>query len=736
MGWSRFWLNQASRAAARRRRRYEIEPPLAIRKAIEPEAEPVGFLDSIRLILYVFFGTVKGFLTLTWRFLTDLDTPGRKAEIDALARELSGRVSGASTVASSPFERRLYSRDLARVPRLIETLLFRTAPLIAVHAGSERDVISILRFAAERRIPVYPRGVSSSAFGGTVPTRNGLSLDLSPMSEILEIDRRNLTARVQPGVRWADLGSELEALGLSTATAPSSRFSTVAGWVATGGLGIESFKYGHIRESVVSARVVLPSGEPVELLPRDEHFECLFGTEGQFGIITELVLRVRPQAVISIAHLFYFDDAPGALGFLDRVIRKKQRPSHLAFYDRARLAEENALLKDRLGSPQPIFDEREAVLVHFDDKESEEDFFRSDGMNGSICRADGAAASYLWSERYFSLKAQRLGPNLLAGEVLLSRAEIPRFIRRARRLARRFGAELGIEAILAGADRCTVIASFPCDSRKALSYLMNLLLAQLLVRQGTRLGGSPYGIGTWNTPFIRKRYPAQALRGMQRLKKKIDPLNILNPGKFFRLRARFFNIPGPVFHPLIYGASLGVLNALSPLLGPAARLVRPERDPSWSPPAPEAGKGAALLSEASLRCTFCGACVSVCPAYILTRDELVTGRAKLRLAEAVASRQEISGAEAARAFQCLRCSLCEEVCQTRLPLVDCYVALESELEGRFGRPADTVARFVGAVDEHREWIERTFGLSLADWSPDNRAARLSGAPQPAAGGKP
>jgi len=68
MGWSSFWLNQASRAAARRRRRYEIEPPLAIRKAIEPEAPHAGFLDSIRLILYVLFGTLKGFFILTWRF--------------------------------------------------------------------------------------------------------------------------------------------------------------------------------------------------------------------------------------------------------------------------------------------------------------------------------------------------------------------------------------------------------------------------------------------------------------------------------------------------------------------------------------------------------------------------------------------------------------------------------------------------------------------------------------------
>ena len=206
-----------------------------------------------------------------------------------------------------------------------------------------------------------------------------------------------------------------------------------------------------------------------------------------------------------------------ALDFLDRLIREKRQPSHVVFYDRARLAEENPLLRDRLGSGEPIFEEREAVLVHFDDEESERNFLKAIESTGSPLRSDRAAASYIWSERYFALKAQRLGPNLLAGEVLLSRTALPRFIRRARRLAGGFGADLGIEAILAGANQCTVIASFPCDSRKPVSYLMNLLLAQLLVRLGTRLGGCPYGIGTWNAPFIRRRYSGQALRDMQRI---------------------------------------------------------------------------------------------------------------------------------------------------------------------------------------------------------------------------
>jgi len=734
MGWSHFWLERASRAADRRRRRYEVEPPSAIKKSIYVRDAPIGFPDSIRLFVYLLLGTLKGLSTLTWRFLTDRDTPGRRREIDALAREMEERLSAASTLAIGYFERRLYSRDLARVPKILEKLLFRTTPLVVVHVGNERDVISIMRFAQERGIPVYPRGASSSAFGGTIPTQNGLVLDLSLMSEILDVDPAHLTVRLQPSVRWADLAQALDAFGLSSLTTPSSRFSTVAGWISTGGLGIESFKYGHVRRAVLSARLILPGGRAVEWRSQDERFQYLFGTEGQIGIITDLVIRVRPKSNYSGSQLFYFKDERAAIGFVDQVIKLGGQPSHIVFYDRAWLAEENRLFRDRRGLAEAIVEEREAVLIHFDDAESEKTFLGAIRSSNSYRLSSSPAADYLWSERYFPLKAQRLGPNLLASEVLLDRQALPKFIPRARRLAKRFGLDLGLEVIFVDGAQCLAISSFRCNSRKFASYMSSLLLVQMLVHLGTTLGGFPYGIGIWNTPFLRKRFPAQARLDLKRLKKQIDPNWILNPRKYFKLRARFFNILGWAFNPQAYSAGLAGLRLLSPIIGLPAKLMKPEPEESWTPPGPEDGKTGALLSQAALRCAFCGACVSVCPAYLLTGDELVTGRAKLRLAEAMQSRSEISPAEAARAFLCLRCGLCEEVCQTRLPLVECYSSLEARLEKRFGRPIETIGRFVESVDKSREWIERTFGLSVADWSPGKRTEKSSRANQAAAGG--
>ncbi len=126
-------------------------------------------------------------------------------------------------------------------------------------------------------------------------------------------------------------------------------------------------------------------------------------------------------------------------------------------------------------------------------------------------------------------------------------------------------------------------------------------------------------------------------------------------------------------------------------------------------------------------CIECLACVSVCPAYQLTGEELVTGRAKLRMAESLAARELVAPREALRHFQCLRCGLCEEVCQTRLPLRDCYLVLEGWVARQHGHPAELIRDFLGRVDESQEWTSRAFGLDQPEWSPAPRAASREGA---------
>jgi len=664
---------------------------------------------------------------LIWEHLTDRDTPERKKYISMLAQDLASHVGTSCRVLSYYFQRTHYSRDLARVPSLVEKALFRTTPFLVVQPNNERDIAQILSFCKSRRLAVYPRGTASFAFGGAVPTMGGIVMDLSPMMAILEVNPEGLSIRVQPGARWADLAAELEPYGLIPVTTPTSRFSTVGGWVATGGMGLESYGYGHLSESVLGIRLARTDGTIETLAAQSESIEDLFGTEGQFGIMTEITLRVRPRPQYSGAYLLAFDNPEQALGWVAKLDNNPVRPSHVVFFDAQYMKEENTLFSEQTGKPEPIVPEREAVLLHFDNPESEHKFLStSHGIEDQV-QKHKLAARYLWFDRYFPLKAQRLSPGLLGTEVVIPGSKTPRYIRKVRRLTRRFNIKPTTEVIVCRSETKSshlVILSFKCDYSRKFHYVLCLLLIQLLVRLAVRFKGHPYGVGIWNTPFVGSKYTKNRLAELARKKHVIDPEGILNPHKFFKVNGRFLGITALFLQPLPFRTILAISHFFSPVLGLAARLLGPKPSDGWDVPAGETRQGKSLLHQSSERCTSCGSCVSVCPAYHITKDELVTGRAKLRMAEAMMNGGELEQIEAYSSFRCLHCGLCEEVCQTRLPLRDCYLVLEDWIAQRFGAPDETVQEFVEKLDRNRDYIQNVFGLDLPEWAPGDKFARV------------
>jgi ferredoxin len=105
------------------------------------------------------------------------------------------------------------------------------------------------------------------------------------------------------------------------------------------------------------------------------------------------------------------------------------------------------------------------------------------------------------------------------------------------------------------------------------------------------------------------------------------------------------------------------------------------------------------------------------------------------MAEAMMNGVKLELPEAYAPFQCLHCGLCEEVCQTHLPLRDCYLVLEEWIENQFGFPAETVQTFIDKLDSNREFIKHTFGLDLPDWSPEEQFSRVPAVERKAPGGE-
>lgn len=738
MSWKKYVINRARKTAGRRTRIYGIEPSPVVADLLAQKHTALTLRKTTRLLIYIVFKLPLHRLKLLWQYLTDRDTPVRRDRIASLAQNLRSRLSEPCRVAANFFERRNYSRDLARVPLLMETALYRTTPHLVVQPKSEQDIAEILAFCKSRRLAVFPRGSGSFAFGGAVPTRNGIVMDFSPMKAILEIDPEEQTVRVQPGARWADVAAKLESYGLVPMTTPTSRFSTVAGWISTGGMGLGSYAYGSVYESVIGVRIVKPDSTIEELDSTSESINDLFGTEGQFGILTEITLRVRPKPEHSGTCLLTFNSPAQAFKFIGRLTHSNNHPSHVVFFDHEYLKKENLLFSEQTKMEDPIVSEHDTVLLHFETQESEQKFISS--LNGNAQQVSGNRidAHYLWSDRYFPLKAQRIGPGLLGSEVVIPREEVSNYITNVRNLARHFNIKPTFEVIVCRNGESyshLVIVSFSCDYSRSLHYVLCLLFIQLLVRTAVRCGGYPYGIGIWNTPFVGSKYNKDQLNRLKGKKHEVDPGETLNPNKFFKIKGRFFNIPALSMRPITFRAILAIAHYLAPVLGFAARLVEPEQLDRWDIPAKEDEQGKSLLHQCIQRCTLCGSCISVCPAYHITEDELVAGRTKLRMAEAMLNGVELKQSEAHTPFQCLHCGLCEEVCQTHLPLRECYLALEKWLENRFGSPAETIQMFVEKLDSNREFIKDIFGLDLPDWAPGEQLSRVPPVERPSKGGE-
>ncbi|MGE5372336.1 MAG: FAD-binding protein [Solirubrobacterales bacterium] len=602
------------------------------------------------------------------------------------------RIAGDIKIIDRPEEKEMYSHDIGDVPFFMTKLLFETQPSFVVQPKSVAEIKKVLAFANENGIPVIPRGAASSGFGGVIPTRAGIVVDLSPFRKIIEINPELKTARVEAGARWSDIDIAAKKHGLSLMTYPSSKFSTVAGWIATGGYSINSFRYGHLSKQIQSMTVVTASGDSKTLTPADKEFAYYISTEGLFGIIAEITLALRPTPPASFSHLLYFRHAFAAFDFVDRFVNSKEKENIgvnvIRFLDENHMNDTNEVLH------ADVFKKSAAVLVELSSADDDQKFAAFLSQMAGIDEAPGYVASYLWNERLFGAKAKRLGPSILTSETIIPLPKAAAFIEKAKKMGAAFGVEVCVDSYILDEKHALIMTPYLCDSRK-LKYALNMALVPMLTQTALNLGAEPYGLGIWNASFINHLYSKDRQKELLAYKAKVDPNNIMNPGKFFAVKSKFFNMPAKLFNPTLFGISMQVMIFLAPVFGRVARMIF--------------GKDQKLDSldvELSTHaCAKCGNCIAVCPAYLVTGDEAVTAKGKVALAKKLLEGKNVTPEEAAKAFLCMHCKGCEEICQTNLELMMLWDALEKRVEGSFGRPDAQIADFLKKVDQSKEYWE-------------------------------
>src|SRR3989449_331939 len=230
----------------------------------------------------------------------------------------------------------------------------------------------------------------------------GIVIDLSALRRVFGIDRERHLADVEAGVRWSTLQEVLRGEGLALRTYPSSWFSTVGGWVATGGYGINSLKFGHLSKNVKALRVVTPTGGIDWVDEEHKDFPLYFGTEGQLGLVIRVVVKVRPPPTSSEPLLVQFREAQDALDY-SKDLLEATSPTHILYFDPHRMHTFNRLMEE------PFLREAHSLLIHI-----ENGVGANEAMDIAASRKATIAprhhGSYLWRGGVFPLEPERARP--------------------------------------------------------------------------------------------------------------------------------------------------------------------------------------------------------------------------------------------------------------------------------------------------------------------------------------
>jgi glycolate oxidase len=425
------------------------------------------------------------------------------------------------------------------------TTTWSHAPDVVVLPARAEQISEILKLANQHKIPVTPRGSGTNISGGSVPIKGGIVVCTTKMNRVLDINKANLTATVEPGVVLQDLNLLLAKENLFYPPDPQSFLScTVGGTVAENSGGPMCIKYGVTKHYILGLDVVLPDGyvmsiggSTVKNRTGYDLVPLFTGSEGTLGIITKIVLRLIPRPAARRTAMAIFDDMVRAGTVVSRILAEGIVPAKIEFVDNfvIRRIEE----KMKIGLP---VDAKTMLLIECDGSvastENEAvrilDMLLKGGAKVARLAQDEAEANTYWKARSAGFAAiYGAARTVVAEDCTVPRDRLSDFIEKLDEISKRTGFEI---VLIGHAGDGNIHPSVFTNSREKedLDRLQDTLtdIFEAALELGGTLSGE-HGIGLEKKRLLAKALDPRALSFMQQIKAVFDPNNIMNPDKIW-----------------------------------------------------------------------------------------------------------------------------------------------------------------------------------------------------------
>lgn len=467
-----------------------------------------------------------------------------KAVTRVIADELAGIVGSENIIFNNNERLEPYSHDE------IADRVYARSPEIVVKPGSTEEISAILKLANREMIPVTPRGAGSGLSGGAVPLFGGILLSVERMNSILEVDKQNLVAVVEPGVITNELNKEVEKEGLFFAGYPMSlEMCYIGGNVAENAGGGRAIKYGVTGRYVIGMEVVMPSGEicnfggkRVKDVTGYNMIQLLVGSEGTLGIFTKIFLKLLPLPRAKIDMMVLFENIQAAIDVVPVIMTTTRIiPTGIEIMDKQTIDTTNKFLGEKKNFP----DCGAVLIIEIDGHEADQ--IREDCLEiGDLCLERGALDAFIaegpsdqekiWKVRRHAGEAfNAISPVQSSEDIVIPVSNIPKLIPRLEELSETYEVLIPCFGHAGDGNLHATILKRPEDSMEHWRTVLPLVLKDLY-KITKELGGTisgEHGIGHKRKEYLPLVMGETEIAMMKKIKKTFDPNLILNPGKIF-----------------------------------------------------------------------------------------------------------------------------------------------------------------------------------------------------------